>query len=347
MHPLLPNACRLPPGESLGKLFRQRLRVSVSDDHGRMAVPVGLATEHPHAGLPALAVEESLLDNDVGIETPEHSEMIENMVDFLAQFDLTTGSGSDVGTGTVNALGAIDVGGGIWRCWVTITTNGTSARIYVYPGVIAAGTAGTVFVWGHQLEKGLLTSYIPTAASAVARNADVVGSTTVDWHNADAGTLFARGRFPFTTAAALKMLTVDDNSTADRFYLERDTDDEINFATINSGDNNGASDGGVSIAVDTEFIVAAAYADDDVRAAVDGALSAADSAAGIPVGDTITNLRIGADSGGNYFAGHIAEVRYYNERKLDAYLQDLSNGLVTESFAGIYQNARRRAFRRF
>lgn len=257
-----------------------------------------------------------------------------NVGDHVVIFDLVAKTATPQGGSSIDAAGVIDVGGGWFRCWGTINSSGgTAARYYIYPDVNGS-SSGSVICWGAQLEQGLLTSYVETPGGASAtRNADAVGSTTVDWHNAAAGTFMVRGRFQSTPAAALKIMTVDDNSTADRFYLERDTDDEINFATINSGDNNGASDGGTGIAVDTEFIVAAAYADDDVRAAVDGDLSAADSAAGIPVGDTITNFRIGADSGGNYFNGHIAEVRYYNQRKLDAYLQDLSNGLVTESLA--------------
>jgi hypothetical protein len=195
-----------------------------------------------------------------------------------------------------------------------------------------ADCAGNVLLWGFQVE--LLntlagaTSYIKTTTVPVTRDADVVTTTTVDWFNPNAGTFYLRGSFPYADTAALKALTLDDGGTTDRFYVERDAAQNINFATVNSGDTNGASDGAGVIAAATEFIVAAAYADDDVIAAIDGTLSAPDSAAAIPLGDSMTALRIGADSAGNYFNGHIAEVRYYDERKRNFWLQNPDLGVA-------------------
>ena len=69
---------------------------------------------------------------------------------------------------------------------------------------------------------------------------------------------------------------------------------------------------------------AGAFADDDVRAAVDGTLSGADSAAGLPVTDAATTMRVGNDSAGTPFNGHIAKVKYWDVRKTDAFLQNIT-----------------------
>jgi hypothetical protein len=75
--------------------------------------------------------------------------------------------------------------------WVTATytTAATTARVWVRPS-----TAGTYYQWGAQLEAGAFpTSYIPTEATTVTRNADVAtmtGTNFSDWFNASAGTFF-------------------------------------------------------------------------------------------------------------------------------------------------------------
>lgn len=195
----------------------------------------------------------------------------------------------------------------------------------------ASAVGLSLFLWGGQFEEGAYpTSYIPTAGSSVARNADLITSTTVDWFTSTAGTFYVEGRFPFVSAAARAILTLDDGGTTDRFFLELDAAENVNWQTTHNSDTDGASDGAGVIAADTTFRVAGAFADDDVRAAVDGTLSPADTAAAIPLGDAPTTLRIGGDSGTIQFNGHIAEVRYYNVRKADTILQDLSNGLVKE-----------------
>jgi hypothetical protein len=106
-----------------------------------------------------------------------------------------------------------------------------------------------------------------------------------------------------------------------------DTSENINFLTVHNSDVNGSSDGAAVIAENTEFEVAAAYADDDIIAYVDG-VSSGSSAGAIPLGDTMTTLRIGNRLSDSYFDGHIRELRYYNVRKVNQYLDDLSSGLI-------------------
>ena len=211
-------------------------------------------------------------------------------------------------SGTLVSTGIEDAGNGWYRCWLV----GSIAIVagFPIPYTSDGGAIGTdgrrtylgvegddLLVWGAQLEAGAFpTSYIPTTTASVTRNADVVSTTTLSWLDTAAtavGSWYVRGQFPYADTVARALLTLDDGTATDRFYFERDASENINFATTNSGDTDGASDGAAVIAVNTAFEVSAGYADDDVIAYVDGASSGADATAGIPLTDNPTTLRVG------------------------------------------------------
>ena len=213
--------------------------------------------------------------------------------------------------------------------WTTVAVTTTWKRFSITRtqanpviGIKIVTDTDAIYVDMHQLEAGAKpSSEIPTTNAAVTRTADVLSTATLTWLNANAGTLFVQGSIPFVGAAERSLITIDDGTATDRLRLYMDAAENCNFETVNSADTNGASDGAAVIAVDTTFKVAGAYADDDVRAAVDGTLSAADSAAGIPVTDAATTMRIGNDSAGTPFNGHIVRVKYWDVRKSNAFLQ--------------------------
>jgi hypothetical protein len=101
----------------------------------------------------------------------------------FANFNLS-GNGA-ITTGTYSSAFIQNYGNGWYRCGLTATAaaNGTS-NLAIVP-IIASGTARNtlfqgdgvngVYAWGAQVETGsIATSYIPTTAAAVTRNADVV-----------------------------------------------------------------------------------------------------------------------------------------------------------------------------
>ena len=103
-------------------------------------------------------------------------------------FNLTTKTISAPQTGGFSAATSSkieDYGNGWLRCSITYTTVGVTAffRMSLSNGTttsFAGNNTNGLFVWGAQFEAGSYpTSYIPTVASSVTRNADVISKTGI------------------------------------------------------------------------------------------------------------------------------------------------------------------------
>ncbi len=238
---------------------------------------------------------------------------------------------SSTGTTVVSVQDA----GDYWRLRVTVynnTTGNVTLEVEIFPaagvtlGTITATATGSIIVWGASLENAAFpTSYIPTTTASVTRTKDVCSTTDVGWLNASAGTMFAQGSIPFVGAAERTLWVIDDNTNTNLMRLYMDAAENGNFETVNSGDTNGASDGAAVVAVDTVFKLAGTYEDDSVIGYVDGTASAEDTSAGIPVTGAAQVSRWGNDGASlTPFNGHIAQIKYWNVRKADVFLQNIT-----------------------
>jgi hypothetical protein len=239
-------------------------------------------------------------------------------------FNLIAGT---VGGAQAGASGQIfNAGNGWYRCvlFVTASSGTTTFRVYLanngVNSIVGDGTSG-VYIWGAQLEAGAFaTSYIPTEATAVTRNADVAtmtGTDFSDWYSAGAGGLAALV-FPSTVSGTRPAIQFDDN-TADEIIALRGDTTNPELVIVEGGAGQAQIDAG-TIAASTAYNLTAAWATDDCAAAVNGNAAVTDTTATIP---TVTQARLGSD-GTNYLNGHLQSIRYWPQRIIDAEVRAFS-----------------------
>jgi hypothetical protein len=237
---------------------------------------------------------------------------------------ITVDSGTPTGTIT-------PVGNGWYRCSMTAVTNATTGagfRLSLYNGAYSYtgdGTSG-LFLYGAQLEAGAFaTSYIPTVASTVTRNADVAtmtGTNFSSWFNASAGTFIAD--FDVGGVDTTRRRKVWNGSDAGNQRLAlRALDVSVNYplAAIGTGTSVVALIG-TALTANTATRVAVAY----------GANSALSQNGATPNTDanansvSIASFAIGCEQtvGSEQLNGHIRAIAYYNTRLPNTQLQTLT-----------------------
>lgn len=243
-----------------------------------------------------------------------------------AYFDLSTGA---VGT-TANCTGStVNMGNGWYRCIISNFT--TSSSVYVGPATgngsasyTGNGTSG-LYLWGLQLEAGsFATSYIPTVASTVTRNADVAtmtGTNFSSWYNQSAGTFVTA--FDTVNAAGVGYIYSANaagsinNSIYQTAYLNS-TDNYV----FSGGAQQARLQSGV-IASNVPASTSLAYALDSFASSTNGSAVATDASGLLPVG--IDRINLGYSAGGaSYLSGHIRTIAYFNTRLPNAQLQTLT-----------------------
>lgn len=219
------------------------------------------------------------------------------------------------GTGTVTLSGT-----------ATATVNGTGA----YPtrttltftptaGTLTVTVSGTVQY--AQLEIGsLATSFIPTAASAVTRTADVAtiaGSNFWSWWNRLEGAMVAQ--FDSPASGNRNIIGVDDNTANNRYQLRTEgTDPYFRQRWVNT--EQVALDLG-TVSANTISKIAYSYKVDDFGAVFNGGTVQTDTSASTVLVD---RLRLGTSQAGEYLNGHIKQMSYYNIALSDAIKKDLT-----------------------
>jgi hypothetical protein len=143
-----------------------------------------------------------------------------NNINANTVFNLNTGAVHSTSTGTAKIE---NYGNGWYRCSVTATASSTgNSEIYVnlstngtsQQSFLGDGTSG-VFIYGAQHEAGsYATSYIPTVAAAVTRNADTISKTGISsLIGQTEGTLFFDGIVNNIQNASSNILNSNKNNT--------------------------------------------------------------------------------------------------------------------------------------
>lgn len=251
--------------------------------------------------------------------------------------NLSTGvlSSPPLDLGVTDALATATVqncGNGWYRVSVTRTqVTGTTlqTRIVTQSGANGSytgnGTSG-LYIWGAQLEAGAFpTSYIPTGAATVTRNADVASMTGTNfssWYNAVEGTVYTQGQTFADNSASRTFVHIDDTTTNNRIMLNRNTSRVCAFTVSVSGVNQADITNGPTISDGSTGFFAAVYKLNDFAVSSAATAPATDTSGTVP---TVSQMLIGSrPSGTNNINGYLRRISYYPTRLPNATLQALT-----------------------
>jgi hypothetical protein len=290
-----------------------------------------------NANLPRFDYNPStLICNGLLIEEARTNVLLNSLIDgtsLATQSVLMTAAArtlSFYGTGQVVLSGvasATVTGAGAYPTRTTFTFTPSA-------GLLTLTVTGTVQF--AQLEANVFaTSYIPTAATAVTRNADVATMTGTDfsnWYNATEGAFVWQGTTnPLVdTAQSMFLFSANDGTSGNQIRAaRRDTtgSDRIVRGQIDVGcvqgdgvisSSNGVFTGGVT------HKLALGYKSNNMGLAFDGALIGTDTSLSIP---TVDRLNLGTDSTAaltTFLNGYMQKFMYYPQRLTDAELTAFS-----------------------
>lgn len=236
---------------------------------------------------------------------------------------------------------------GTYTLWVEGTGTATSAANTAVgsgfgiasagsPNTFTVSSAGTVNITvtgsltRFQLENGPMpTSFITTAGATATRALEVATAPASSFNVVDGrGTLIVEFEFialePTATAQVVCALRSDGSN---RVVIFKSTVGTLLASVISGGVDQGTGIGVLvsagSLAVNTVYKVAIAYAANDLAACVNGGTVGTDTSATIPTG--FTNIDFGGRNGGTFPAfARIRSVTYYPSRLPDAQLQSLT-----------------------
>lgn len=250
-----------------------------------------------------------------------------------ANFDILNGT---VTAGTYTSASITLVGNGWYRISITSTLSAATGRPYLW--LINSGTSARsasytgngwngIYVWGAQVETGsFATSYIPTVASSVTRNADaasMTGTNFSSWFNADLGSWYAEAATSSTVSNG-RVLSVSlvSGSTDPLYSINYESNGTIRiYQVVNGSATYNFYPGNYSANAFSK--IASCYKLGDYAGIVNaGSASTSSSQVRLPA---LSYLQIGALTSGSFFLnGTIKKISYYPIRVTNAQLQALT-----------------------
>jgi hypothetical protein len=185
--------------------------------------------------------------------------------------------------------------------------------------------SGEIDVYGAQSEVGAFaTSYIPTEATAVTRNADVAtmtGTNFSDWFNATEGTF----KFIASSAAATGLasvphvFSVNDGTASNRIrtFLYANASGQVTV----SGASQATLSDALLLANNTFYNATIGYKENNFGFSLNGRTPIIDTSGTLP---TVTQTEIGSQVGAGFLNGHIQKLLYWKQKLTSAELQAFS-----------------------
>jgi hypothetical protein len=203
-----------------------------------------------------------------------------------------------------------------------LISSGTTAS---YTG---DGTSG-LFIWGAQLEAGsFATSYIPTVASQVTRNADsasMLGDNFYIWYNPNQGTAYVDTSCIGVSSVAFPgVLRFWSGSNNNRFGIYGKPSGAGYGAVMTTAGSNVALldpiSGSTATIINAVSKLAYAYKPDDFAATRNSLTVTTDPSGGVA---PVNELTIGLYD--DRLNGHIRRISYYSTRLSNASLQQITS----------------------
>lgn len=240
-----------------------------------------------------------------------------------ATFNFDTGTFSGVTSGLTAS--AVSVGSGWYRLTFVFTVPAAATSVKIQWRTYVNSTSGVgdfAYFWGAQAEAGsFATSYIPTVASTVIRNADtctISGSLFNQWFNGTQGTFVvgADSLYNVSSLTTSRYLLAD--TTKNGFILYTN----VNDANIRSYDGTNNLPAAVSNFTSVNKL-ASAYGTDKAVCVNGGAVS---TGAYSGTWSSLVGVGIGCATltGSLYLNGHIRSIQYYPTRLPNSQLQALT-----------------------
>jgi hypothetical protein len=222
-------------------------------------------------------------------------------------------------TGTVTGFSGasvVPVRDGWFRVFLPVNVTTASGNSTYW---VISGPASSVLIWGWQLEAGAFaTSYIPTAASSVARSADsatMTGTNFSSWYNPTQGTFVVSGSQVLTVFGQILSWYLGGQAIVGR---NAGSTTEI-YSQFGNVTLITATLGGGGL-ITSPYKVAVAISSSDRAVVGNNGAVVTGAAPTAPV----TELGIGSRVDGYSINGHIAAITYYNTRLPNATLQSLT-----------------------
>lgn len=239
--------------------------------------------------------------------------------------------GFDLDTKTCQAGGTVtDFGNGWLRLSISQVVTGDADKtgfFYVYApnslGVQDSAAGNRFYAWGCQIEEGTYpTSYIPTIASSVTRNADVISKTGVSGLIGQTeGTLFVDFIYNHNDFDVAEIISISDETTSNRVYIGNVFDDNLTCNVTTSSSLQFTSTTAFALVVGQRYKAAVSYKLNDFTFYVNGSQIATDNSGTVPL---MSKLGFDSGAGASSFNKPTNSVQLYKTRLSNSELQLLT-----------------------